>query len=687
MQRLMAKVLEETKSRESAVEAHTKLETEIENLTSSLFTEANRMVAVERFARAHAEEKMKSLEESGTVMSGLLDELQTNLRDKVESLDALEAEVGDLRRRLALAGAPEGDTGIEDVAGGANGVLFSDGNHVTAASRALANALAIPLSPQPSHISRQLSAVSLPPRLLTSVIPYQEFLGFVTYLRDLRGTVLTRPIEPTGFPHPYATAPPPVSAPMPSHSSHSHSHSHQPSSPAQLLATYLPLSSHLSQPFLKRCVEEDSDPGLRLDLAPGLGFLSRRTVGTAVVDGTLLIEPTHSGSSLPSASCALCGVGLEPWWGGEIIVATPKPNVNNTMRKVLGGGGWSISSFTGGTRKDKDKDSLAPSSPTIPLSSTPATPTGIDTPFTFQPLPHQQIHVFRVSDASTTQYAICPSYCLPRLRAVCEFWNYVRVMERGLLLEEGFKFVAGRGSVRNIAAVADGREDDDNKVEDDLDVVIVPVDVTKVDRSKEEVTVEESGVQVVEIGGEGAKVDSDSTAAVAVAPAEDRSTVTDPSAPIPVIISADTPDITLDDSTSPSSTPPSAPVDSDTPTVDGQAPLLAVADLSSASAPTSPSLNKPPIPPRSGARVSSPASAEVATQQPPRDVSTPGPVRPSRSAREGRHVALKDVSEVNGPVDSATGWEQRCWSEVVRLKESVFWSRVAGDGSALPDRS
>ena len=64
MRGLMTKVLEETKERETAVEAHGKLETEIENLTSSLFTEANRMVAVERFARSRAEEKMRSLEES-----------------------------------------------------------------------------------------------------------------------------------------------------------------------------------------------------------------------------------------------------------------------------------------------------------------------------------------------------------------------------------------------------------------------------------------------------------------------------------------------------------------------------------------------------------------------------------------------------------------------------------------------
>ncbi|KPV74956.1 uncharacterized protein RHOBADRAFT_2766, partial [Rhodotorula graminis WP1] len=64
MQRLMTKVMEETKNRETAVQAQTALETEIESLTSNLFTEANKMVAFERVARARAEEKMRSFEEA-----------------------------------------------------------------------------------------------------------------------------------------------------------------------------------------------------------------------------------------------------------------------------------------------------------------------------------------------------------------------------------------------------------------------------------------------------------------------------------------------------------------------------------------------------------------------------------------------------------------------------------------------
>lgn len=61
-------------------------------------------------------------------------------------------------------------------------------------------------------------------------------------------------------------------------------------------------------PFYKRAVTEDIEPTLRLDLAPGLSWLARRSVVSAMSEGRLIVEPIPgltASSGYPP--CALCG--------------------------------------------------------------------------------------------------------------------------------------------------------------------------------------------------------------------------------------------------------------------------------------------------------------------------------------------------------------------------------------------
>ncbi|KAI5476946.1 GDP/GTP exchange factor Sec2p [Pseudohyphozyma bogoriensis] len=713
MQRLMYKVMEETKSRETAVQAHDKLETEIENLTSSLFSEANKMVAVERFARARAEEKMTSLEESNADMTGLFEELQDGLREKVELLEAKEAEVATLRRRLAEAGLEDdgdGEPKEKSHDGGEEGAVFSDGKTIT---KDLApNSFVTPTRPT---LSRQgsrsfLQTRAVPPQLITSVLPYNEFVSFVTYLRQLRVTVLARP-PPEQHSYQYQTPYHPAGSrsfgggvPTPSNIGVV---APPVATPAQLLSTHLPLSSHLSQPFMRRCVEEDSDPSLRLDIAPGLGFLSRRTVGTAILDGTLLIEPVFSGSTLPSATCALCGCGLEKWWAGELppasnTTAATAKNVNQTMRKVLGGGGWGFGRST------------PPSTPpaVTPQHNSPPTPT--ETGFTLPVLPGQQIHIFRINDTSSSRYAICPNYCLPRLRAVCEFWTYIRAMERGLLLEEGFHFVGGRGvngalggsdsrststsslqagksktslfaekSVDNLGLAPADRKVVEIVKDQGEDGQIVKVVLTEdPDEKKEEEVKEEKGEEGESNGTEEKKDEEtkeESKDEEKVEEVKDEEKKEDVSEEKKEDVSEEKKEEKSED----------APVK---PAV----PAIATSPMS-----RSGSLNKPPVPKRSGARPTTPvlgsgefapsttpaanAAAGTPPKVPPRhQTSVPlSPTGPPKSVSAGAKA-----SELGGTVDAmeivggATGWEDRCWAEVVRLKEAVFWSRMAREQPA-----
>ena len=59
--------------------------------------------------------------------------------------------------------------------------------------------------------------------------------------------------------------------------------------------------------FYKRVVTEDIEPALRLDTAPGLSWLARRTVISSMCDGSLIVEPILPAASLYLFSCSLCG--------------------------------------------------------------------------------------------------------------------------------------------------------------------------------------------------------------------------------------------------------------------------------------------------------------------------------------------------------------------------------------------
>ena len=59
--------------------------------------------------------------------------------------------------------------------------------------------------------------------------------------------------------------------------------------------------------FYKRALAEDIEPTLRLDTAPGLSWLARRTVVSSMSEGSLVVEPMPASAKTYIFSCALCG--------------------------------------------------------------------------------------------------------------------------------------------------------------------------------------------------------------------------------------------------------------------------------------------------------------------------------------------------------------------------------------------
>lgn len=59
--------------------------------------------------------------------------------------------------------------------------------------------------------------------------------------------------------------------------------------------------------FYKRALAEDIEPTLRLDTAPGLSWLARRTVQNAICEGTLVVDPMPASTKSYAFPCSLCG--------------------------------------------------------------------------------------------------------------------------------------------------------------------------------------------------------------------------------------------------------------------------------------------------------------------------------------------------------------------------------------------
>lgn len=59
--------------------------------------------------------------------------------------------------------------------------------------------------------------------------------------------------------------------------------------------------------FFKRVMVEDIEPTLRLDTAPGLSWLARRNVMSAITEGSLVVDPMPSSIRVTIFACALCG--------------------------------------------------------------------------------------------------------------------------------------------------------------------------------------------------------------------------------------------------------------------------------------------------------------------------------------------------------------------------------------------
>ncbi|KIO19862.1 hypothetical protein M407DRAFT_30476 [Tulasnella calospora MUT 4182] len=302
--RLMEKVSEESAQRGVAETAKYQIEKDLDDLSASLFNQANTMVAEARFARAQSEKKAASAE---TAMKGAEEAvalMQSQMQSLSEAREKAEQEAEAMRELVSKSGA--GERRIRTTS------LISSGSQ---------------------------AGLATIPKLIKGHAPYEEFIAFLMHLRSLR---------------PASQQPP-------------------------------PLSSIISLPFLARLIAEDSDPTLRLDLAPSLNWLTRRNIAGAVQQGQLTVEPMQSGQLLmelathslagmqPSeVACALCGKHVLHFT--DTTAPPPSHPSTNSIRPSLQNTAAVWASTSRFLRSSLSSNPSAPNSHSNTMPPSPSTP-------------------------------------------------------------------------------------------------------------------------------------------------------------------------------------------------------------------------------------------------------------------------------------------------------------------------
>ncbi|KAL1305888.1 hypothetical protein AAFC00_004034 [Neodothiora populina] len=290
----MREELSETlKQKDTAEKGRKEMEVELETLTSALFEEANTMVAAARKESEATERKNAQLRSQLNDTELLLASQQEQLADLKNVMERMSSDQDDpdtVPRSSTAPSTPGPETA------GKMSHLFDN----------------FPLSPnapafndyspdQPLRFSHLITPVMR--------IDVQAYNDFAEFLKTSRAAVPahSRDSSGVGFANGNASN---SSAPLASSSPNvpGSFSSGVAASPRDtgFISNLPPLKDNK---FYKRCLVEDVEPALRLDLAPGLSWLARRTVIGAITAGTLVVEPFIPQSRFYNAvyACSLCG--------------------------------------------------------------------------------------------------------------------------------------------------------------------------------------------------------------------------------------------------------------------------------------------------------------------------------------------------------------------------------------------
>ena len=311
--KLLRRLIDEKRQRAEVEKGKRKIEQELETLTVSLFEEANRMVIT---AKEDAKKEQDALRRKNELLKAQLADTEGLLRSQQEQLTELKhvMEQMSVERDSHIGTAPSSpglsrfECKDDDVR------TCDDTSHFSHPE---------PLSPtHPTSFTHLLQ-----PILRTDIASFDDFIALVKTSKKQPPSRVSSGsysgLNPlAGFGGSGSGSAPSnastVSVSTAGTPASSNNVSPQtPNTPASALsagsAASAPLPPLKDSRFYKRVLAEDVEPTLRLDTAPGLSWLARRSVLGAMTEGTLVVEPVPTNSPFASISkpqhyaCSLCG--------------------------------------------------------------------------------------------------------------------------------------------------------------------------------------------------------------------------------------------------------------------------------------------------------------------------------------------------------------------------------------------
>lgn len=291
---IRAELAQEKEKRENAERVKRQTESEVETLTGSLFEEANKMVAEARRETEAAEKRTSQVRAQLSDTEMLLASQQEQLQDLKSTMEALERSATNIaaQRDASMPSTPVNrHSGAFDVP--LTGPVVDQAD--------------VPPN-HPLYFSHLIQPV-----MRNDVAAYNDFAELIStakkvappHSRSASGNMATSSSSTNLHANPNSTSAANTSSPsLPG--SFTFSNSSSPSASAY----QAPVPALKDTKFYKRVLLEDLEPTLRLDLAPGLSFLSRRSVLSALLNGTLFVEPLAPSSTwklyAPVFPCSLC---------------------------------------------------------------------------------------------------------------------------------------------------------------------------------------------------------------------------------------------------------------------------------------------------------------------------------------------------------------------------------------------
>lgn len=315
---LQRELEEERRQRVHAERQKRRLEGEVEVLTSSLFEEANSMVAQARHEHEDAEQRNEQLKGQLRDAETLLTSHQDQLRELKDVLQQMQSSqtLTDATINSSAPGTPTSKLANRQSAevGRTNASISNlpvqqiQPDHPLSFSSLLSPVLRSDVSAFDDFVSMLKAGQQTAPSSRTNSGNFAglNVMGISSLSNFSQSSVVTNRSPQLNS---QSTSSLSTSSPVPQQPNIPGSFNTSAENASLPSASPTIASSLKDQKFYKRVLSEDIEPTLRLDAAPGLSWLARRNMVSSMVSGNLIVEPFGPSSRYwsPTYACALCG--------------------------------------------------------------------------------------------------------------------------------------------------------------------------------------------------------------------------------------------------------------------------------------------------------------------------------------------------------------------------------------------